>query len=266
MNSTVEGIDHDRVAQLMAVFGVSLTFTLPANIYVLWLIQREGRLASDIFYFNLSLEEILFSMSIIWINLGYQNTCEPCFEVFAFSRGLFYTGRPLFQCLICVECYVGVNHPVLFLRFKPLRHRLSCCAVGWLLITLSCIYSKYTRKNMRHLFIVFTQNLVIFFVVLFCLVSVVRTLKRPGPGGNTAQSKKRNRTKTRAIKILLVTMASITVNFVLCTAPIPLQLYLPEAEFIYVYLTFTCLSFISGSMQLLIYMQRAEKILCFKMH
>lgn len=265
MNSTVEDIDQNRIGRLISSFTYFLMFTLPSNTYVLWMIQREARLATDIFYFNLSVEEVLFSMSIIWINLGYQRKCDVCFEVFAFFRGLFYTGRPIFQCLICLECYVGVNHPVLFLRLKPLRYRLTCCAVVWLLIALSCVYNKCTSENLRHLFTVFIQNLLILFVVLFCLLSVLRTLKRPGPGGIHVQ-KKSNRIKTRAIRILLVTMASLTVNFLLCVAPIPLQLCLPETEFLYVYLTFTCLSFVSGYMQLLIYLQRAEKILCFQKH
>ncbi|XP_046731182.1 uncharacterized protein LOC124402280 isoform X4 [Silurus meridionalis] len=34
--------------------------------------------------------------------------------------------RPLFQCCVCVERYVAVIHPVIFLKYKPLRYRITC--------------------------------------------------------------------------------------------------------------------------------------------
>ncbi len=50
---------------------------------------------------------------------------------------LTITGRPLFQCLMCVERYLAVVHPVIFLKYKPLRYRVICCTVLlWIFIFL----------------------------------------------------------------------------------------------------------------------------------
>lgn len=134
-----------------------------------------------------------------------------------------------------------------------------------LLVFASCAFDKYTYADVRHLLAFFIQNLLLLVAVLFCLVSVMWTLKRPGPGENTAQ-KKSNRMKRKAFKILLVTLASMAVNFLLSMVPIPMQFWLPERKFFSVYLCSTCFSFLTGFMQPLIYLQRSEKILCLRLH
>lgn len=265
MNSTMDSIPINLHVGLIIAFSYSLTVNLPANASVLWLILREARLAPDIFYFSLSSEEILTSLSMIWTFISVQYSCMPCLEPFAFFQGLFFTARPLFQFLICLECYVGVIHPVLFLCLKPLRYRLTCCVIAWLLIFASCLFYNYIFKNLLLLFTFFVQNLLILFALLFFLLSVLWTLKCPAPGGNNAQ-KKSSRTKTRAFKILLVTMASTVVHFLLCIMPIPLQFSMPQQRFVWVYNICISLSLIIGSMQPLIYLQRAEKILCLQLH
>lgn len=265
MNSTTE--DSFRILLDSAVISVSfgLTVTLPANTYVLWLILQENRLSADICYFNLSLEEVVFSLSIMSGSLCAVYQCFPCIQIFASFRGLFLTGRPLFQCLICLECYLGVNHPVLFRRLRPLKCRLTCCAVSWLLVSFSCVYSYYTYTNPPHLFTIFIQNLFFLFLVLFCLISVLWYLKRPGPGEQSAQ-KKSNRTKVRAFRILSVTMANMTINFLFCMVPIPLQLCLPQLEYWLVLTMCTLISFVIGSTLPLIYLQRTGKHLCIHLH
>ncbi len=55
-----------------------------------------------------------------------------------FLDGLAITGRPLFQCLICVEWYLAVVHPVTFLKFKPLRYRVFYSVIVWVASFVSC--------------------------------------------------------------------------------------------------------------------------------
>lgn len=265
MNSTYEGLPHGVLDVVIGALSYNLIVGVPANTYVLWLILRDAKLRPDIFYFNLSSGEILFSVSTIFFFVAETYHCSPCLETFAFFRGLLFTARPLFQCLICVECYVGVNHPVLFLRLKPLRHRLTCTAAGWLFVALSCFYNKYTYNNVRHLFTFFIQNVLFLLTVIFCLVSVLRTLRSTGPGENNVQNKS-NRKKARAIKIISVTMASMVVNFLLFIGPIPAQLFLKMTRFWYILTICACLSYTNGSMQVFIYLQRCEKILCLRLH
>lgn len=263
MNSSFGAITHRDI--LTAALSSNLIVGVPANTYVLWLILRSAKLGPDIFYFNLSLEEIFFSASSIFYYVALYVSSHKSLEVFIFFRGLFFTGRPLFQCLLCLECYMMVEKPVLFLHFKPLRHRLTCCAVCWLLVVLSCFYNKFTYHDRRHLFTFFVQSLLFLLVVIFCLVSVLRTLKSPGPGENNVQKKGKGK-KLRAMKILSVTLMNMVVNFLLCLVPIPAQLFLTEPDFWRVLTVCSCLSYITGSMQVFIYLQRCGKISCLWLH
>jgi hypothetical protein len=34
-----------------------------------------------------------------------------------------------FQTFVCVERYLAVVHPVVYLKFKPLKYRVECCDV-----------------------------------------------------------------------------------------------------------------------------------------
>lgn len=49
-----------------------------------------------------------------------------------FAVALPTVGRP--NCAICIERYLAVLHPVTFLKCKPLRYRLACSAVIWLMV------------------------------------------------------------------------------------------------------------------------------------
>ncbi|KAL1253304.1 hypothetical protein QQF64_017997 [Cirrhinus molitorella] len=88
--------------------------------------------------------------------------------------GLVFTGRPLFQCLICVERYLAVVHPVTFLKYKPLRYRF--------LLALS--------------------------IQLFCLVAVLRALKQSGPGERRRERMEENPMKRRAFHLILISTSS----------------------------------------------------------
>lgn len=265
MNSTIESFPEDALACMIVAVSFSLTVSLPANAFVLWLIQRGARLVPDIFYFNLSLDEILISLLMTWGLISVQFNCMPCIKPYAFFSGLFLTARPLFQFLIVSECYMGVNHPVLFLRLKPLRYRLTCCIGAWLLNFASCVYYKYTHTNTLYLFIIVVQNLLLLLAVILCLLSVLWTLRRPVPGVNFVPNK-RNKAKIRAFKIISVTLACMTLNFFLSIGPIPVQFYMPQQTFQLVYTICNSLSLIIGSIQPVIYLRRAQKIVCPQLH
>ncbi|KAM7009753.1 proteinase-activated receptor 2-like [Tautogolabrus adspersus] len=208
--------------------SVNMILGLPLNGYVIWLILGAPRetMTSDIFSLNLALSELLFASSGIWFWLSVKLHSLFCGMVYVFSLGLLYTARPLFQSCICVERYVGVVHPVVFLRFKPLRYRVACCCVLWLIILISCIYSFYTSWTSMYLFLYFIETVLFFGVMLFCCLSVLWALKRPGPGERDTGKRTSNAMKRKAFKIILIIMIFMTLNFFLYLAAIPLQCFL----------------------------------------
>lgn len=50
-------------------------------------------------------------------------------------------GRHLFQCFICVERYIAVEHPIVFLKYKPLRYQVAVLAFTWMSPLIICCVS-----------------------------------------------------------------------------------------------------------------------------
>ncbi len=107
---------------------------------------------------------------------------------------------------LCVELTWQWVHPVIFLKYKPLRYRLICCTVAWVICLGSCFVCMYTLgEEDQHLYIWFfsLQFLLFFFIQLFCLVTVLRALKQSGPGDRKKEEE--NHIKRRAFDLILIT-------------------------------------------------------------
>ncbi len=72
---------------------------------------------------------MLFYMECIFNLISYKD--ENVWIAAIFVDGIALTCRPVFQCLISVERYLAVVHPVTFLKFKPLRYRVICSVIVW---------------------------------------------------------------------------------------------------------------------------------------
>ncbi|XP_067280767.1 chemokine XC receptor 1-like [Pseudorasbora parva] len=202
----------------ISLYCINLLFSLPTHSYMIWLIvTRAGSgIASEIFTLNLCVCEIgvclnsLVSIPSRWISI---------LEKFdAFLMGLSFTGRPLFQCLMCVERYLAVVYPVTFLKFKPLRYRAICCTVVWIINLCSCFYSLFiaiSHNTQLHTWFFSLQVLLFFVIQLFCLVAVLRALKQSGPGERGRERKEKNHMKRRAFYLILIT----TVNMIILYFP-----------------------------------------------
>ncbi len=133
-----------------------------------------------------------------------------------FLQGLGITGRPLFQVLICVECYLAVVHPVTFLKYKPLRYRVICCTVVWIIALGSFlgIMSILRSLNLKAYTWFFSLQFLLFLSVqLFCLVAVLRALKQSGPGERGRKREEENHIKRRAFHLILITAVTFIAMF-----------------------------------------------------
>ncbi|KAJ8372208.1 hypothetical protein AAFF_G00293270 [Aldrovandia affinis] len=108
---------------------------LPINVWVLWLIVRglEVVLASEIFTLNLAALELIYCLQLLLVLLNYFVLNSILSKPLSFFYGLIFFGRPLFQCCTCVERYLAVLHPLTFLRYRPLRYRVGCSALVWMI-------------------------------------------------------------------------------------------------------------------------------------
>ncbi len=156
--------------------------------------------------------------SYVW-NLSWFSSAIKWkfFGTFEILDVLAITGRPLFQCLMCVERYLAVVHPITFLKYKSLRSKAICSVMAWVAIFI------FGGINiMTWLFFLFDFNLIsmlgqfpiLFFIQLFCLVAVLRALKQSGPGERVSERNKENHMKRRAFLIILITTVSMLIIFV----------------------------------------------------
>ncbi len=245
----------------VVVLCFNLLSGVPTYSYVMWLIIRgTNGIASEFFNFNLNVCEIFFSLSSLAFLLSER------FPVFVtiqrLSLGLAITIRPLFQCLICVERYLAVIHPVIFLKYKPLRYKMVSSVVVWLLGVGSCLFSMFiflSNNIIAFTWFVLLQFLLFLSIQLFCCLAVLRGLKRSGPGERKREEE--NDMKRKAFYLILIT----TVTMVLIYAPfiISAMLSILIQQDILVLLPISFAFFILGGfVQPVLYLHRSGKCSC----
>ncbi|XP_067231454.1 chemokine XC receptor 1-like [Chanodichthys erythropterus] len=198
----------------MYAHSFSFLLGLPTHFYVLWLIITGSGVASVLFKLNLSVCEIGICMSSLIFLLSFW--ISGLTKLICFLLGLCITCRPMFQCLMCVESYLAVVHPVTFLKFKPLRYRVICCTAAWIITLGFCFFSMFLLPNSIEQTWFYSLQFIFFLSIqLFCLVAVLRALKQSGPGERGKERKEENHMKRRAFYVILIT----TVNMVIIYVP-----------------------------------------------
>uniref|UniRef100_A0A6Q2YPP8 G-protein coupled receptors family 1 profile domain-containing protein n=1 Tax=Esox lucius TaxID=8010 RepID=A0A6Q2YPP8_ESOLU len=157
---------------------INLILGLPTNVYVLWLIVTGQRgTSSDVFALNLAVTEILSSLSSLTYIINNQQGSNAIVFFAQYFKGFVLYGRPLFQGCVCVERYLAVVHPVTFLKYKPLKYRVGFSGVVWLLVIGTCFGYMLVKTTTAWRSYAFSYNLVLFSVMLFCCLAVLRALK-----------------------------------------------------------------------------------------
>ncbi|XDV38353.1 hypothetical protein PO909_007792 [Leuciscus waleckii] len=256
---SITSLDHIQLNVFTSVLCISVLFGPPTHAYILWLIVKGRRIASEFLNFNISVCEICICVSYLTSLLVIRFPELGAFSIFL--TGLYVTGRPLFLCLMCVERYLAVVHPVTFLKFKPLRYRVICCAAVWLMALGSCLFSMFTIVKYVQVYMCgrLLQFLLFLSVNLFCCLTVLWALKKPGPGKIGKERKERNQMKRRAFYLILIITATMVIMFVPAIISGFLFLLLSQDVLIYVYLSFFCFN-LAGFVQPVMYLHQAGKL------
>ncbi|XP_051734831.1 uracil nucleotide/cysteinyl leukotriene receptor-like [Ctenopharyngodon idella] len=215
-NSTTQTIGLPESLEI-CVYFIYFLFGLPLHSYVLWLIitGTGSGVASEFFNLNLSVCEIANSLNCFFFVLSIWFSSHLTLKLFLI--GLSVTGRPLFQCLMCVERYLAVVHPVTFLKFKPLRYRVICCTVAWIMTLGSCLCCMLILVSVNiiaHTRFVLLQFIFFLSIQLFCCFAVLRALKQSGPGERRREREEENNMKRRAFYLILITTVTLVITYV----------------------------------------------------
>ncbi len=189
-------------------------------------------------------------------------------EVHRFLQGLGVTGRPLFQCLMCVERYLAVVHPVIFLKYKPLRYRVICCTVVWIITVGSCFVAMILQmlSNLETYTWFFSLQFLLFLSIqLFCLVAVLRALKQSGPGERGRERREENHMKRRAFYLILITTVTLFIMFLpfIFTWFLTVLEQKEHKEVSLIWFSSLCCFILAGFVQPVLYLHRARKLFCF---
>ena len=265
MNDTLgNGTDSSisLIALVITDLAVDLILVLPSNIYVLWLILcgAGGTIASELFYLNLAsslimstVDSVLYFVYRLTHNVIVHEVASFCFVLF------FWFSVPSFQCCICVERYIAVVHPVVFLRYKALRYRVACCCVVWLTVLVLSSLVSWSFRALCYIFLGFC--IVCISVVSFCCLSVLRALKQPGPG--EGQRDNGNDMKRRAFRIILVSLVVMVMTIMSYFPHILSASQLKHSNQDVIFITYL-LGRLSGFVHPLLYILKAGKLPCFK--
>ncbi|ROL47377.1 G-protein coupled receptor 4 [Anabarilius grahami] len=253
----------------ICVLIFSLLFGLPTHSYVIWLIiTRTGNgVASEFLNLNLTVCEIIFCLfALIYLQKLISPSHQELVRLITlrFLTGNIITVRPLFQCLMCVERYLAVVHPVTFLKYKPLRYRVICCTVAWIAGLGSCFFCIFILMSLKiFMWFSFVQFLLFFSIQLFCLVAVLRALKQSGPGERGREREEENHMKRRAFKIIVI----LTVTMLIIVLPFIISRFLnillqKDVEEVSVFSLFCFV--LGGFVPAVLYLRRVGKLPFFK--
>ncbi|XP_057215759.1 chemokine XC receptor 1-like [Triplophysa rosa] len=250
----------------MFICCLNVLFGVPTHSYVIWLIVTEtgSSFVSRFFILNLSVCEIGNCLHGLLVLLAFLFSSLTAAS--HFFQGLGITGRPLFQCLMCVERYLAVVHPVTFLKFKPLRYRVMFSTAAWIICLVSCSSCIFILVSFE--FDIFTwffsvQFLIFLSIQLFCLMAVLRALKQSGPGERGREREEENHMKRRAFYLILITTVSMIILYVPFVI-LGFVIILTKQNIIGFWFSVVVCYVVAGFIQPVVYLHSAGKLFCLR--
>ncbi|ROL52087.1 Proteinase-activated receptor 3 [Anabarilius grahami] len=240
--------------------SINLVLGLPPNCYILWLTMKEmiqGQ-STKTFVFSTALVEIFFCASYVFVIPQHFYKCIKCELGVLFLGLVLLIGRPLFQSCICVERYIGVLHPVTFLKFKPMKYRIVISITGWILTICLCIL---VSVNVIGLYNLLLPGFLFFFSIkLFTCLMVLKALLRPGPGDDIKKRNGVNRDKLKAFWIIVMVLVSSVLTYGPSTISLVLYYFIDWERFLWSWSISMCLGLMSGFVQPILYLKRVGKL------
>lgn len=211
-NTTGGGTNTTDTAELLATYLLPTAVSvpplgLPTNAWVIRLLLGKPGICStsEIFILNLAVFDFLFCIMFTAEYINFLFVKKMCASVFS-AWSLNQIGGPMLLCLLGLDSYLAVCRPLLFVRLKDPKLRLSLCLVVSAVTLSFCGLMQVLPKH-RWTMIICVLICVIVIIPTFN-IQILRSLRQSGP------NKKVHPIKRRAFKIVLVAFVLINVHYV----------------------------------------------------
>ncbi|MEQ2202288.1 hypothetical protein XENOCAPTIV_009557 [Xenoophorus captivus] len=245
---------------------INLLIILPLYLFILWMGFQRWRYHSsqtshtDVFTYYMAAVEILTVFGLFsYCSAIY--TCITTIMVFGYCCACTVsTAQTFFHCLTCVERYLAVVHPIIYMKLKSsygVRIRNICIVLAWLLSLgsgglLAMFFPIFPIS------VYFSIYVFIILIMCFCSLAVFCVLMCSGM--------RRDQTKWRAFHTIVAITGTLVLRFygqivfMLIFNSIPgMQLYYCE-----IYFSGTWLCLPSNLVIPLLFLHRNGKLTCHK--
>ncbi|KAJ0006179.1 hypothetical protein NQD34_013452 [Periophthalmus magnuspinnatus] len=255
----------------MTLFGgiAQIPLILPLALCVLYLGYQRWKpnksfknvTHSEFFTYNMALTQLLNISGTVTNVCGLYTSSDAVARVGDYLYGAHFITELLFHSLTCVDRYLAIVKPILYLKLKQrlgIVVRNVLAGVVWLLYLGYIGLQQYYYPSYPITVLICTL-IVMFHIISFCSVSVLCVLLRPGPGG-TGQ-KKIDQSKLKAFQTIMAIMVVVliwvlgifVVIWVENTVKINLKVHCVLFEMI------VWLSLPTSAVLLVLYLQRTSK-------
>ncbi|KAM9480697.1 uncharacterized protein Hap1MRO34_008616 [Clarias gariepinus] len=212
LGEIIDDCNKDGTPPVRVVFLVLILVpAFPANMLLLWMLlkNRKTLSPSEVLGLNMAVLSVLFCLSLPYdiyisttVRAGLPLRISHTFDT------LSYFGCPLLLTSMCLERYVAVAHPVLYIRLGKWEYRAACSAIIWFLtIIMAVITFIYSLSDTAMIFSIIGN--ILFFVMVGCLLGIVYVLRKKGPGEGDQNSV----IKKRALKNVQAVLVPSTITY-----------------------------------------------------
>lgn len=165
---------------------------------------------SDCIIFNMAVMELLSLLAYIFFCIAYYNQAHHIMMVTSQLCFVFACGQISFHILACLERYLAVVHPLIYMHPKKHTIKKTSLACSWL-FNLGQVFLISDKDLAIIIILYFTKQVFCLIIMCFCSVAVLRVLKRPGVG---REMKKRvDQRNQRAFNTILAIMITLLIRF-----------------------------------------------------
>lgn len=166
--------------------------------------------------------ELLSIIGSIALTFGVSTKLSWLAQMGVIILSLNYFGQVLFHILTCVERYLAVVHPIIYLRLKNekgIKIRNTAIGCFWLLcLAWGSTITRHTEASFNLMILLFTTLVLIFISVLN--LSIVCVLIGLGPKGKGGRKQQYGSSKLRVLFTTMVILGALLFRFLWSIASI----------------------------------------------